>query len=195
MSKKVEPRQTQYNSNRVYEFFAESNNTLTSTADFFDFDCTFCTSLWLWGYPTLLALGLFGNVLCLVVFATHKLRHETRILCILLVLFDSLALISTFALRWPDAGFGVSLISLNIIICRVFTVANYWLPELAAWTLVLISLERYLSGKIIVASQYYSFICVRVFVQYSNKFFLPKPHYKYMPVVQSLPFNGPPFNC
>ena len=113
----------------------------------YEFECVFCKHLWLWGYPSILTLGLIGNALCIVAFAANKLRRETRLLCTLLTVFDSLALILTFATRWPDASFGISPINLHRILCQLFTIANYWLPELSAWTLVEISIERVLSGR------------------------------------------------
>ena len=124
----------------------ESNN-LAYDSDYFEFVCTSCESIWRWGYPTLLALGLIGNALYLVAFAAHKLRRETRVMYTLLALFDSLSLLFTFTSRWPDAAFGISPINIHPILCNAFIVANYWLPELAAWTLVLMSIERSLSGE------------------------------------------------
>ena len=111
-----------------------------------EFECVSCNHLWLWGYPSILTLGLVGNALCIVAFVENKLRWQTRLLCALLTVFDSLALILTFATRWPDVSFGISPVNLHRILCQVFTIANYWLPELSAWTLVEISIERLLSG-------------------------------------------------
>lgn len=110
------------------------------------FECTFCESLWKFGYPTFLALGLMGNALCLLVFSSEqKLRQATRVLCALSALLDSLALGLAFAHRWPQAVFMSS--PMSTALCHVFTIANYWLPELAGWSLVYLSLERFLSGK------------------------------------------------
>ena len=120
-------------------------STLISTN--FEFQCVFCERLWLWGYPTLLALGLIGNALCLVAFVEHKLRIETRFLCTFLAAIESLSLLITFATRWPDSAFGVSPANLHLLLCYTITIANYWLPELASWTLVVISIERVLSGN------------------------------------------------
>ena len=114
-----------------------------------EFECVFCEQLWLWGYPTLLALGLTGNALCLVAFAEHKLRIETRFLCTFLAAIESLSLLITFASRWPDSAFGISPANLHLVFCYTITIANYWLPELASWTLVVISIERVLSGNIL----------------------------------------------
>ena len=113
----------------------------------YEFECVSCKHLWLWGYPSILTLGLVGNALCIVAFAANKLRRETRLLCTLLTVFDSLALILTFATRWPDVSFGISPVNLHRILCQLFTIANYWFPELSAWTLVEISIERVLSGR------------------------------------------------
>lgn len=123
------------------------SNTSTTEPRLLEFDCSFCEILWRCGYPTLLILGFLGNALCLVAFAAHNLRRETRILCTLLLMFDSLSLLIVFASRWPEAAFGTSLINRHTILCPVFIVMNYWLPELPAWTLVLLSIERCLSGK------------------------------------------------
>lgn len=128
---------------RVSELSSESNSSIIKST----FECTFCGLLWLWGYPTLLAFGLIGNVLCLMAFAAHKLRRETRFLCTLLSVFDTLSLLVVFVFRWPDTAFGISPLNLPSISCHLFIFANYWLPELASWTLVLISIERCLSGE------------------------------------------------
>lgn len=111
-----------------------------------EFECSSCEQLWQVGYPIILAAGLVGNSLCVVAFARNKLRLETRLLCSLCAAFDSLALVTAFASRWPDAAFGNSIIGPGLSL--VLNTANYWLPELAAWTLVYLSVERYLSGKI-----------------------------------------------
>lgn len=109
------------------------------------FTCSSCERIWQIGYPSILAFGLIGNALCFAAFAAHKLRHETRLLCSLCAAFDSLALIASFASRWPDAAFGIS--ALNPVLCHVLVTANYWLPELAAWTLVYLTVERFTSGE------------------------------------------------
>ena len=125
-----------------------NNNTIKFEYQYFELECKFCQRLWQIGYPTLLAAGLVGNVLCLIAFAAHNLRAETRILCSLCAALDSLALVTAFASRWPDAAFGTSILVMHPILCLVLNSANYWLPELAAWTLVYLSLERILSGKL-----------------------------------------------
>lgn len=142
----MEEGRTRSNSTlRLRVNFKEVNlSTLISTN--FEFECLFCQQLWLFGYPTLLALGLVGNVLCIMSFAAHKLRRETRFLCTLLAVFDSFTLVTAFATRWPDAAFGISLTNMHPAICHIITIANYSLPELAAWTLIGISIERVLSG-------------------------------------------------
>lgn len=121
-------------------------NDSLSNENYVELDCILCNRLWRWGYPTLLVLGILGNALCFVAFGAHKLRRETWLLCTLLSLFDSFSLISMFATRWPDAAFNISPINMNQFFCHIFIIVNYWLPELAAWTLVLISIERFLSG-------------------------------------------------
>lgn len=146
--------------------FKESNiSSLIST--FVEFECTSCDRLWLWGYPTIMALGFVGNALCLVAFAGHKLRRETRVLCTLLAAFDTLALLTAFASRWPDAAFGISPVNLHLLLCYIITFANYWLPELAAWTLVGISIERVFSGT------NFQLLCIIV-INHLNKLSLSK---------------------
>lgn len=108
-------------------------------------ECKFCEWLWHYSYPTFLALGLFGNALCILVFTAHNLRRETRILCSLCSAVDSLALVSAFASRWPELTSAIS--EMNPALCHALTIANYWLPELAAWMVVYLSLERFLSGE------------------------------------------------
>ena len=138
---------------RLRVSFKEVNlSTLISTN--FELECAFCEQLWLCGYPILLAFGLVGNALCLVAFAAHKFRRETRYLCTLLATVDSLALVTVFATRWPDAAFDISPVHLHQALCHIITIANYWLPEVAAWTLVGISIERVLSGKSFIISQF-----------------------------------------
>ena len=118
---------------------------MKNKSDDTDFEvCNSCERLWQICYPSIFAFGLLGNILCLIAFAVHKLRRETRLLCSLCAALDSLALITTFSSRWPDVAFGISI--MHPAICYVFNIANYWLPELAAWTLVYLSLERFLSG-------------------------------------------------
>lgn len=112
--------------------------------------CGFCERLWQLGYPTLLALGLVGNALCLVVFALCSklaLRRETRALCSVRAAVDSLALAFAFASRWPLEAFATHTVNANRVLCHVLAIGNYWLPELAAWTLVSLSFERSLAGK------------------------------------------------
>ena len=115
-----------------------------SEYEYFEYECSLCERLWQIGYPTILAVGIVGNALCVVAFAVHKLRRETRLLCSLCAALDSLALVTTFMSRWPDAAFGISI--LHPALCHVLTTTNYWLPELAAWTLVYLSIDRFLSG-------------------------------------------------
>ena len=124
------------------------NEAYKSEDNDFEEVCSSCEWLWQIGYPTILALGLTGNALCLVAFAVHKLRRETRLLCSLCAALDSLALITAFSSRWPDAAFGISI--MHPVLCYVFNTANYSLPELAAWTLVYLSLERFLSGEFLI---------------------------------------------
>ena len=143
MSKDIESVQGLNISNRAGE---SNTSAYISEMDLFEYECTSCERIWRWGYPTLLALGLLGNALYLVAFSAHKLRRETRVMYTLLALFDSLSLLSAFTSRWPDAAFGISPINIHPILCHVFIVANYWLPDLAAWTLVLMSIERSISG-------------------------------------------------
>ena len=131
---------------RLRVSFKEVNLSTLISANF-EFECSSCDQLWLWGYPALLALGLIGNALCLVAFAAYKLRRETRLLCTLLAAFDSLALATAFITRWPDAAFDISLVHLHQSVCYIINISNYWLPEVAAWTLVGISVERVLSGR------------------------------------------------
>ena len=126
--------------------FREVNLSTLISANF-DFECSSCDRLWFWGYPSLLALGLVGNALCLVAFAAYKLRRATRFLCTLLAAFDSLALVTAFVTRWPDAAFDFSLVNMHQSVCYITNISNYWLPEVAAWILVGISVERVLSGR------------------------------------------------
>lgn len=110
--------------------------------------CGSCEWLWQIGYPTILAFGLVGNTLSLVAFAVHKLRRETRLLCSLCAALDSLALITAFSSRWPDAAFGISI--MHPALCYLFNTGNYWLPEFAAWTLAYLSLERFIAGYLFI---------------------------------------------
>ena len=112
----------------------------------FEYECSFCERLWQVGYPTILAAGLIGNALCLLAFAMHKLRRETQLLCSLCAALDSLALVTAFVSRWPDAAFGIYIHG-HPALCHVLFTANYLLPELAAWTFVYLSIDRFLSGK------------------------------------------------
>lgn len=121
-------------------------NLSTFISTNYEFRCAFCEQLWFLGYPTLLTLGLVGNLLCLLAFAAHKLRSETRLLCTLLAAFDTLVLFTAFVTRWPVIALDVSPVHLHRVFCHIITIASYWLPELAAWTLVEISIERVLSG-------------------------------------------------
>lgn len=131
------------NENMMGPRYFSLNKTIKSEYD--NFECIFCDSLWQLCYPAFLAFGLCGNALCLLAFAAHTLRRETRLVCSVCATLDSLALAFAFASRWPDLTFAVS--SMNPALCHVLTVANYWLPELAAWTVAYSSLERFLSGK------------------------------------------------
>ena len=148
ISKDIESVKKQNNSNRA----GESDDLAYNSNN--EFECISCERIWLWGYPTLLGLGLLGNALYLVAFEAHKLRSEIRVMYTLLAIFDSLSLLSAFTSRWPDAAFGITPININPILCHVFIVANYWLPELAAWTLVLMAIERSLSGDMITLLAY-----------------------------------------
>ena len=117
---------------------------------YFEFECRSCERLWQYSYPTVLAFGLVGNVLCLVAFTAHKLRRETRLLCSLRAVLDALSLTAAFASRWPDAAFGTDIMTLHPGLCQVLLIANYLLPEFAAWALVYLSIERFLSGEIFI---------------------------------------------
>ena len=116
----------------------------------FEFECHFCKQLWQYSYPTILLFGLVGNALCLLAYKAHKLRRETRLLCSFRAVLDVLSLNAAFASRWPDAAFGTDIMSLHPALCHLLLVANYWLPEFAAWALVYLSIERFLSGEIFI---------------------------------------------
>lgn len=127
-------------------FSPKNMNVSSSIATSFEFECEICDRLWLWGYPIILVFGLVGNALCIEAFAAHKLRPETRLLCSLLAAFDLTALLLSFVTRWFDTTLEISLLNMHRVLCHLITIANYWIPELAAWTLVGISFERALSG-------------------------------------------------
>ena len=44
--------------------------------------------------------------------------------------------------RWPAGALEYSLVDVHPVLCNALAYANTWLPELAAWTLVGVSLER-----------------------------------------------------
>ena len=121
------------------------HETNKSEREDFEYWCSSCERLWQVGYPTILAAGIVGNALSVLAFAVHKLRRETRLLCSLCAALDSLALVAAFMSRWPDAALGITI--MHPALCHVLTTANYWLPELAAWTLVYLSINRFLSGN------------------------------------------------
>lgn len=129
--------------NRIEDNANRSNNF------YFEFECRSCDRIWQYGYPTLLALGLVGNVLYLVAFTAHKFRRETQLLCSLKAVLDSLSLVAAFVSRWPDAMFKINTMILYPGLCHVLITANYWLPEFAAWALVYLTIERFLSGKFV----------------------------------------------
>ena len=124
--------------------------------EYFEYECSFCERLSQVGYPTILAVGIIGNALCVVAFAVHKLRRETRLLCSLCAALDALTLVSVFVSRWPDTSFGISIT--HPALCHVLTITNFWLPEFAAWTLVYLSIDRFLSGTFLIILDYPRYI-------------------------------------
>ena len=114
---------------------------------YLEFECLSCDRIWQYSYPTLLALGLVGNVLCLVAFTAHRMRRETQLLCYLKAILDSFSLVAAFVSRWPDVMFYIDIMTLHPGFCNALIMANYWLPEFSAWTLVYLTIERFLAGK------------------------------------------------
>ena len=96
--------------------------------------------------PVIIALGLTGNMLSVIVMLQKSLRKSssTFLLCSLAIT-DNVVLITFLMRSWIMAAFGVDIRTVSTIGCKISLFLLYFGPHLSSWTLAFVTIERLVS--------------------------------------------------
>ncbi|XP_064618683.1 thyrotropin-releasing hormone receptor-like isoform X2 [Lineus longissimus] len=99
--------------------------------------------LWTYFSPIILFLGIFGNMMAVLVFVFRRVgKKATRLLLVLLSVFDLLVLLTGLLRHWLFAISGVDVRSSSDAGCAIHKIIVYWSLQCAAFTLVLVTIDR-----------------------------------------------------
>jgi hypothetical protein len=100
-------------------------------------------ALWTFVPPVILLVGVFGNIMAfLVLFLRQVGKKTTRLLLVLLSMFDLLVLLTGLLRHWINAISGVDIRESSDAGCVIHKIIVYWSLQCAAFTLVLVSIDR-----------------------------------------------------
>ena len=99
-------------------------------------------SLVLVGAPMLLILGTIGNVLSMVVFSRRKMRSSSSFILVALAVADTLVLYSGLMFTWIANVSGFDVRKEYDWVCKTRAFFMYACHDIAAWILVLVTLQR-----------------------------------------------------
>ena len=96
--------------------------------------------------PVIIALGLTGNMLSVIVMLQKSLRKSssTFLLCSLAIT-DNVVLITFLMRSWIMAVFGFDMRTVSSIGCKISLFLLYFGPHLSSWTLAFVTIERLVS--------------------------------------------------
>ncbi|XP_053399631.1 uncharacterized protein LOC128557071 [Mercenaria mercenaria] len=93
--------------------------------------------------PILIVVGLFGNIISIIVLAQRKHRKtSTGLLLICLAVTDSVILICVLLDNWLSHLFELSFSNLSSVSCKLHNFITYFLLHLSPWILVIVTAER-----------------------------------------------------
>ena len=103
-------------------------------------------ALWLYVSPILLVVGLFGNVLSLLVLrCTRMSRSRCSLLLSTLAVVDVLVLYTGLLRQWLIQLVQVDIRTLSDAGCKIHIFLTYYSSHLSSWTLLLVAVERMVS--------------------------------------------------
>lgn len=99
-----------------------------------------------WMYPTVVVVGLVGNLLSLWVLLGRNMRRTSacRYLACLAVV-DTLVLLASATKTWVRVVWGFELLHVSKISCKLVIFLTHWSLTAAAWLIVAVTLERFLA--------------------------------------------------
>ena len=102
--------------------------------------------LWIYCSPWILFLGLFGNILIIVVVKSRKLQNSsTAVYLPMLAVFDSFTLLTGIIPEWLDAMQLVTIKEISGVTCKLEKFLFYVSADTATWILVLFTVDRFVA--------------------------------------------------
>jgi hypothetical protein len=96
-------------------------------------------------YPVLTLFGLIGNITAFIIFSRRRFQNTIFSTYFrFFIISDSLALLISIN-RTLEFIFSIYFIDLSNFTCKLFWYSNYILFKLSGWTMVVISIDRFLS--------------------------------------------------
>lgn len=106
---------------------------------------TTARDLCLYGYPAILVLGTIGNLLTLVIMLRSGMRRRSTGLYLCAVsVFDTLVLYSVCFRQWLSLVLDSDVLSHSNAFCKTFNFLSYLSFDVAAWLLIVMTVERFL---------------------------------------------------
>ncbi|UJR10161.1 hypothetical protein I4U23_014377 [Adineta vaga] len=99
-------------------------------------------------YSIIYSLGFIGNILALITFSNHRMRHiSSSIFLLILSISDTVALMTSLWFFLADA-FAIQLQNYSALACRFRTFFAYVFMDLSSWCIAGLAFDRFLRTEI-----------------------------------------------
>ena len=103
-------------------------------------------NLGLYGYPTIIVIGTIGNLLTFLIMLKPSMRMtSTCFYMAALAIFDTLALYFNCFTKWLAFFEGLDALKVSSAACKTINFMSYTCFDIAVWTLVAMTIERFLA--------------------------------------------------
>ncbi|KAK2167040.1 hypothetical protein LSH36_32g06007 [Paralvinella palmiformis] len=100
-------------------------------------------NIWIYGAPTLLALGTIGNSLSILVMLRKSLRlYTTSLYLIVLAIVDTAVLYTGLLRYWIRELSNIDIRTLSVASCKFHIFLVYFLMQFESWIIVCVTVER-----------------------------------------------------